>query len=549
MIIGVAARFMMKNSSCKINDDLGNYYCFGCGAKGDIFTIYIELYNYSFPDAVKELAQRAGIKLTENNPIINKQNQIIFNILEDSLKWFENNLNNDIRSKNYLENRNISKNTIKHFKIGSSFNSQSSLYEHLKSLNYNDSDLLKSNVVKVDNNNNIRDFFYKRIIFPIFNEQNKIVGFGGRVLDNTNPKYINSPETYFFQKRNILYNLNLAKDSIRSKKNILICEGYMDVISLYEKNIKTAVAPLGTALTELQLMLSWKYVNKPTIMFDGDEAGLRASYKSALLALEFLTPNKYVQFIRLPKNFDPDSYINKHSLASFTQLLKKPIPIVNFIFDQSVSTIDLKIADNKISFDKYIDDIVEKIKDKKIKYLYKNDFKSLFFNFIKNQNTNKYSEKKSTTVQPLIKKQIDSFLAAYLNHISVRKEITSLLKSSDLLNNDQMEFIDFFENSDHRFTEVEKMTSNVVPAKMLKKLENIMENCNFDLFLTQKRNMSQKTLLEIKESIENLNTRLLNLKKINKSLDEFESNSSSLTWEELKKLSSDLHVIKDEYFE
>ena len=112
-------------------------------------------------------------------------------------------------------------------------------------------------------------------MFPITNEYGKIVGFGGRVLDNSNPKYINSPESNFFKKRNILYNLFNAKQTIRSKKNMLICEGYMDVISLYDKNIKTAVAPLGTSLTESHLVLSWKYVSKPTLMFDGDTSGLK----------------------------------------------------------------------------------------------------------------------------------------------------------------------------------------------------------------------------------------------------------------------------------
>jgi len=130
------------------------------------------------------------------------------------------------------------------------------------------------------NNNNFKDFFYKRLIFPIANIQGKVVGFGGRVLNNSNPKYINSPESDYFKKRDMLYNLNLAKDSARQKKNLLICEGYMDVISLFQNNIKSVVAPLGTAFTEEQLKLSWRYTDRPTIMFDGDEAGRRASFKA-----------------------------------------------------------------------------------------------------------------------------------------------------------------------------------------------------------------------------------------------------------------------------
>ena len=204
-----------KTPSCKINDDLGSFYCFGCGAKGDIFTIYTDLYNFSFPDAVKELAKITGVKITENNFEQNKEKNSIFKILEKSTNWFQKNLAQNDQCKKYLLDRSISNETIKNFKIGFSYNPKSSLYQFLKEQNFSDEDIIKSNVVKFDNNKRIKDFFYKRLIFPIANEQDKIVGFGGRVLDNSNPKYINSPESDFFKKRSILYNLNNAKQSIR----------------------------------------------------------------------------------------------------------------------------------------------------------------------------------------------------------------------------------------------------------------------------------------------------------------------------------------------
>jgi DNA primase (bacterial type) len=220
--------------------------------------------------------------------------------LEISAKWFQDNLYKSNLCKEYLNNRNLSNETIKYFKLGYSSNPRKTLYAFLKEQDFNDKEILESNVVKLDKNNKIRDFFYNRLIFPISNEFGKIVGFGGRVLDNSNPKYINSPESFFFKKRNILYNLYNSKQNIRSKKNMLICEGYMDVISLHDKNIKTAVAPLGTSLTDSHLLLSWKYVNKPTLMFDGDASGLKASFKSAIMSLPYLTPSKLLQFVILP---------------------------------------------------------------------------------------------------------------------------------------------------------------------------------------------------------------------------------------------------------
>ena len=434
-----------KTPSCKINDETGSYYCFGCGAKGDIFTIYTDLYNFSFPDAVKELAQRVGIRVTEENFRVNKERDTINKILEITTIWFQQNLIEHKESSQYLKKRSISDDTIKIFRIGYSYNSKITLYNFLKNQNFNDEDIIKSNVVKIDNNKKIRDFFYKRLIFPISNEQNKVVGFGGRVLDNSNPKYINSPESNFFKKRNILYNLNLAKHNIRKKNNLLMCEGYMDVISLYENNIKTAVAPLGTALTETQLLLSWKFVNKPTIMFDGDNSGYRAAYKTALLSLPFLSPNNFLQFIKLPQGFDPDTYIRNFSVHKLIELLKNPLSISDFIFEQSSSTIDLKIADNKISYDKYLDDIIETIKDKKIKYFYKNEFKNLFFQKLKNQN--KTLKVKSPLISnSLIDKQIQSFLLAFINHPKARDRLANILNLSQLLNNDQLKLISFIQS-------------------------------------------------------------------------------------------------------
>ena len=202
-----------KTPSCKINDDLGSFYCFGCGAKGDIFTIYQDLFNYTFLDAVKELSERAGVKINFDKKSDFKKNDNILNILEIATKWFEQNLNTENNEcQKYLDSRLLSNQTIKQFRLGYSFNGKSSLYEYLKELSFDDNEILKSNLVKKDSNNNFKDFFYKRLIFPIANIHGKVVGFGGRVLNNSNPKYINSPESDYFKKRDMLYNLNLAKD-------------------------------------------------------------------------------------------------------------------------------------------------------------------------------------------------------------------------------------------------------------------------------------------------------------------------------------------------
>ena len=534
-----------KTPSCKINDELGSYYCFGCGAKGDIFTIYTDLYNFSFPDAVKELAQRVGVRIVDNyDSNINKKNEKIYNILELSAKWFQNNLNENNACKEYLKKRNLSDETVLYFKLGYSSNSKITLYNFLKEQNFNDKEILESNVVKLDKNNKIRDFFYKRLIFPIADEFGKIVGFGGRVLDDSNPKYINSPESNFFKKRNILYNLHNAKQTIRSKKNILICEGYMDVISLYEKKIKTCVAPLGTALTDSQLLLSWKYVNKPTIMFDGDESGLRASLKTALMALQYISPNQYLQFIKLPMNDDPDSFINKNSLQNFVSLLKQPLSLVSFIFEQSSNSIDFDNADNRITFDKYIDDIVDTIKDKKIKYFYKNEFKNLFFQKLKSKKSVLSTNTKMDLKESLLEKQILSFFASYLNHKSIRGSVAKNLLESELLNENMLSFFNFLNDPKNNILSFENLyLIKNLPNDFTKYLKKLKDSSLFQLFPYAKNDYdSDQALKEITESIKNLNTRLSNLKKINKSLDKLDNNLSSIEWEELKRLSSNVQT-------
>jgi DNA primase len=534
-----------KTPSCKINDDQGSFYCFGCGAKGDIFSLYTDLYNYSFIEAVKELGQRAGIEIKFKEANQSKQENSVNQILEMSSKWFQDNLQNSEAKvcNNYLKIRKLSLDTIKHFKLGYSYNSKKNLYQHLKDNFFLEEDIIKSNVVRFDKNNNIRDYFYKRLIFPIRNERSIIVGFGGRTLDESNPKYINSPESNFFHKRSILYNLSEAKKTARKKNNLLICEGYMDVISLHQNGIQSVVAPLGTALTEEQLVLSWNFSSKPTIMFDGDKAGLRASFKTSLMSLPLLNSKRFLQFIILDEDYDPDSYINKFSIDNFVNILRKPIPLVNFIFEQSSKTLKLKSADEKIIFDKYLDEIITSIKDDKIKYFYKNELKSLFFEKIRNLKNIKITEKrKLKSIQfSLEKKQILSFIAGCLNHVSVRKKIILLLLSSDLLDDKSVSFLNHISSSSLINEEVNKIINSLDDKNFINIIKKSQEISVYQLFPYSSPSYNDEDCYkEIAESCQNLNTRLLNLKKINKSLDNFVNETNNLNWNELQKINIEL---------
>ena len=318
---------------------------------------------------------------------------------------------------------------------------------------------------------------------------------------------------------------------------MLICEGYMDVISLYDKNIKTAVAPLGTSLTDNHLHLSWKYVNKPTLMFDGDSSGLKASFKSAIMSLPYLTPSRLLQVVVLPNEYDPDTYINEFSFKNFAEYLKNPLSLVDFIFQESSKTIDLQKTDNKVIFNDYIEDLITNIKDSKIKYFYKNEFKTLFFQKLKSFSDSKKTIKIIPNKSSLKEKQIYSFLAAYLNHVKLRNEIYSFLFDSDLLDNDQRKFLNYIQKSKLLETDINNIDTSKFPNFISEIFMKTRDNSIFQLFPYAKSDyVTENALKDIKDSINNLNTRLSNLKKINKSLNELQNNSSSLSWDELKKM-------------
>ena len=534
-----------KTPSCKINDESCSYYCFGCGAKGDIFTLYTDLYNYSFIDAVRELSQRAGVQINFESTKKSKQENRIEEIINISCLWFQQNLNHSAADNcnKYLKERKLTKETIEKFKLGFSYNSDSSLYEYLKNKSFTEDELLKSNIVKLDKNKKFRDYFYRRLIFPIMDIQGKVVGFGGRSLGDSMPKYINSPESDIFKKRHLLYNLNLAKNSARKKNNLLICEGYMDVISLNQNGISSVVAPLGTSLTEDQLNLSWTYSSKPTIMFDGDSAGIRAAYKSAIMSLPLLSAKKLLQFITLPNNFDPDTYINAVSLMQFVSKLRKPEPITEFIINHSIKSLSLEKADEKISYDAYLDELLETIKDKKIKFFYKNEFKSLFFKKIRELNNNKFSKRISPNKldNNLSKKQILSFFAAGINHISVRKNILDRILTTELIDKQQEEFLINLSKIDVINLKTDEILTKFSNSVFNRTIKAALSSDIYDLFpYSSPKFDSVKALEEVIKSLNNLNTRLSNLKKINKSLDTFVNDSNHLNWSELQSINTEI---------
>ena len=334
-----------KTASFHVDDNKAFYYCFGCHTKGNVFNFLVEKEGLSFQEAVKNLSVKAGLnyQLESNSKSkdilserkLNLQKELI-TIHQIACEFFNENLFSPKGTKalNYLMERGISKDTIKEFKIGYSPKEGHILTKVLLKKGFSRETIEKTGLCLTSEKNTLFDRFRDRIMFPILNKYSKIVAFGGRAInEGFGAKYLNSPETDIFKKGSIIFNLNNVRKHLR-KDDLIIVEGYMDVISLYNSSIKTSVAPLGTALTEKQLHLIWETCEEPVLFFDGDKAGLKATERAVELALPFLTHNKTLRIARPLENFDPDDMLRSEGIDSVIELVNNSISIIDFIFDR-----------------------------------------------------------------------------------------------------------------------------------------------------------------------------------------------------------------------
>lgn len=319
--------------SMSVSKEKQIYTCFSCGATGNVIKFIQDYENISFIDAVKKCADIAGIALdidVKKDTKYDKFNEL-YDIYDISYKFYQNNMNSSVASeaKQYLQNRQLTDNEIKHFGIGLSLNDSSLLTKLLKSKGISDKLLLQSGLVgESENGIDLYDLYRNRIMFSIHDANGRLVGYNGRAYHGeTANKYVNSKETAIFKKRDILYNYHRAKDAARQKKEIIVMEGPMDVIRAYTIGIENVVASLGTAFGSSQAMLIRKLSSNVILCFDGDDAGLKAT-KSALEELTKIGIEPKV--VRLGDGQDPDEYIKKHGKDAFEKALKNAMNIMEF---------------------------------------------------------------------------------------------------------------------------------------------------------------------------------------------------------------------------
>ena len=334
-----------KSPSFSVSPNKQMYYCFGCGAGGNVFTFIMEYENQTFPEAMKVLADRAGIalpeaELTEEQKRERNKRQLLLEINKTAANYFYYQLNNEQgqQAREYLENRKLSKETQIHFGLGYASKYSNDLYLYLKKKGYSDQILKETGLLTYDEKHGAHDKFWNRVMFPIMDVNNKVIGFGGRVMGDGTPKYLNSPETMLFDKSRNLYGLNYARTS--RKSYMIICEGYMDVIAMHQAGFTNAVASLGTAFTMQHSVLLKRYTQEVRLAYDSDGAG----QKAALRAIPILkSAGINVRVIHMNPYKDPDEFIKNLGTEAFQERIDAAES--SFMFEISVLEKNYKQSD------------------------------------------------------------------------------------------------------------------------------------------------------------------------------------------------------------
>ncbi len=455
--VGLSPFSTEKTPSFTINDEKGFYHCFSSGEHGNIFDFLVKVEKLNFGDAVRKLAAKAGMpafKFTKENIEVENKRKKYDEILTIALQNYQKNFFENQFVKKYALDRGLTEEILSIFKIG--YSGEYGLNVSLFS-NFNQKELIESGVFFHDEKNNkLIDRFKNRLIFPIFDYNNKVIGFGGRALgQNYLAKYINSPETEFFKKGFNLYNLNNAKSENKQSGIIFVVEGYMDAISLYQAGFKNVVATLGTAMTESHLNLVWRYFNDPVVCFDGDRSGQNAAQKISEKLIAFMKPGYSLSFLILPNGFDPDSFIRKNGKNNFESLLDQKIDIGNFIFENNLQNLQSTQPEERAGFEKKLIDTCLLIQDSTVKKYYVSFFKNKIFD--------QFSNRKNKNIKPLNKtKELTRKITRYSSFELKEFSLMYLFLNNFAILRNQFEKVSLINFHNKNLEELRKVLINIL---------------------------------------------------------------------------------------
>jgi len=371
-----------KTPSFTINDEKGFYHCFGCGAHGDAIRWMTDQRGLPFMDAVKELAQVAGLDVPAPDPKAQERAERasgLHDVVQAAQDWFVEQLDGiegaDARA--YLKKRGISESTRTAFGFGFAPDSRTKLKSALKRI---DTTMLVEAglLIEPEGGKEPYDRFRGRLMIPIRDQRGRVIAFGGRILGAGEPKYLNSPDTPLFDKGRTLYNLDRASAAARKADRVIVVEGYMDVIALAQAGIEEAVAPLGTALTEAQIERLWRMSDAPILCFDGDSAGQKAGVRALGRALPQLEPGRTLRFLTLPQGQDPDDLIRSGGRVAMEALLEKPESLVDRLWRHELTAAPLDTPESRAGLRQRLNEQAQTIKDGDVREQYRQEFRQRF---------------------------------------------------------------------------------------------------------------------------------------------------------------------------
>lgn len=412
-----------RTPSCTVYPDTDSFYCFGCGAGGDVVTFIMKIENLDYYEAVKYLAERSGIAMPEDERLgqsADLKKKRLYEMNKQAARFFYRNLKTPEGKKglDYLIGRGLKLETIKKFGLGVALDKWSALKDHLLSLGFYENELVNASLLGRNSQGRTYDFFKNRVMFPFFDLRGNVVAFGGRRLDESDSrKYLNSKETDVFKKNKTLFALNFAKESAIKSKQLLLCEGNIDVISMHQAGFDNAVATCGTAITSEHARMMLRYCDEVVICYDSDEAGQKASNKAINTLSEVGIKTKV---IKMEDAKDPDEYINKFGSARFKKLIDKSQGAILYELSKAENGLDILNPLDRIDYLKNCYKVLEKIQDPVEREVYIDQV-------AKKTNVNK-DEIKNVINQRLKKKRFDEQKASW------RKQVNSTVSRRDDIN-------------------------------------------------------------------------------------------------------------------
>ena len=362
-----------KTPSFTVSPSKQFYHCFGCGEHGSAISFLIEYEGLTFVDAINDLANSIGLKVPNDAPHKienNAENSNLEEIIKIASIYYQKQLRVSPKAINYLKSRGLTGEVAKEFSIGYAPEGWQNLKIAFKK--YEDESLVKAGLVVRNEKGKYYDRFRNRIIFPIYSDKGKIIGFGGRIIDpEDTPKYYNSPETPLFQKSYELYGLLASRKPIREKGYVLVVEGYMDVVGLAQNGIRNTVATLGTATTAFHIKKLIRYTQEIVFCFDGDNAGRSAAWRAMNNSLVSVTDNIQLKFLFLPDTHDPDSFVKENSAKEFELLVQNSMPLTEYIIKYLTIGNDLVTSEKKVKFLNEIKPILNELTAPKLLMIFK----------------------------------------------------------------------------------------------------------------------------------------------------------------------------------